>query len=52
LECVSLAILCKFVGQTLQTAALCEETTQHPYELSGSARIVSFSSNCAEYRIE
>jgi hypothetical protein len=52
LECVSLAALREFVGQTLQTAALREEATEHPYELSGSARTISFSSNCTEYRIE
>src|SRR5262249_30632478 len=52
LECVPLATLCKFVGQALKTAALCEETTEDSYELSGSARTLSFSSNCAKYRIE
>jgi len=52
LECVLLATLCKFVGQTLQTSALRKKTTEHPYELSGSARTFSFSSSCTEYRIE
>src|SRR5678815_2587960 len=32
LECVPLAALCEFVREALQTAALCEETTEHAYE--------------------
>src|SRR6267378_3038876 len=52
LECVPLATLCKFVGQTLQTATLREETAENCHQRICFARLGVFSTSCAEYRIE
>ena len=52
LKCVRLATLCKFVGQTLQTATLREETAENCYQRICVAGLGVFSTSCAEYRIE
>jgi hypothetical protein len=52
LECVSLATLSKFIGQTLQTPALREETADNSYQRIRLTRCTAFSASCAKYRIE
>jgi len=52
LERVSMATLSKFVGQTLQTPALREETADNSYQRIRLTRCTAFSASCAKYRIE
>ena len=48
----TLAALREFVRQTLQSPALREEATKNPDERIRSARRISFSGHCTEYRVE
>jgi hypothetical protein len=47
-----MATLSKFIGQTLQTPALREETADNSYQRIGLTRSTAFSASCAKYRIE
>src|SRR5262245_31029591 len=52
LECVPLATLHKFTAQSLQTAALCEQTADNSHQRVRFTSCTGLSTSCAEYRIE